>query len=185
MNLINRAKNLLLTPQTEWLAIRTENTSANVLLKEYVLPLSIIPAIIAFLTTLIWSNFTFGLISAVITICSALISFYLGTYITDYFATSFSSEKNYSRSAQLVGYSYTAIAIAAIFSVIPVLGFIAVSLGFAYSIYLMFLGASPIKNTPAEKRTNYVIVIMLVQIVIYFIITSVLGSLFLPMLTKF
>lgn len=180
MNLINRAKKLLISPQSEWLAIQTENTSANTLLKEYVLPLSIIPAAIAFLTGLIWTNVTYALISAITAVVSAVISFYVGAYVTNMLASNFSSNKDFDRSAQLVGYSYTASAVAAIFAIIPLLGVIAVMLGFAYSVYLMFLGTSPIKNTPTDKRTGYVIVIILVQIVLYFIITAVLSSLFLP-----
>jgi beta-lactamase regulating signal transducer with metallopeptidase domain len=180
MNLINRARNLLLNPKMEWLTIKAERTSAAGLLIEYVLPLSILPAMVALLTALLWTNITHGLISATIAIISAIVSFYVGTYVTDALAPSFSSDKDLSRSAQLVGYSYTANAVATILAIIPVLGVLAVLAGFVYSVYLMFLGSSPLKNTPQEKRAGYVIVIILVQVVLYFILTSVLTALILP-----
>lgn len=179
MNLIDRVKNILITPKTEWLVIKTENSTVSSLLTSYVLPLALIPTIITLLTGLLWTNITIGLISAIIALISAIISFYVGTYVTDALAPSFFSEKNLNRSAQLVAYSYTASAVASILGIVPFLGVIAIIAGFGYSIYLMYLGTAPIKNTPEDKRIGYVLVIVLVQIVLYFILSSIFGAILL------
>src|SRR5688500_9777692 len=176
MNLIDRAKNSFTTPKTEGLVIKTEQCSVSSLLTSYVLPLALIPAAIALLTGLLWTTVTWGLIGAVIALINTIVSFYVATYITDALAPSFSSEKNLNRSAQLVAYSYTATAVASILGIIPLLGIIALIAGFAYSIYLMYLGIGPIKNTPEEKRIGYVIVIIIVQIIVYWILSSILAS---------
>ncbi len=179
MNLINRVKNILLTPKTEWQVIKSESTTVSGMLTSYVLPLSIIPAAIALLSAAFWGSITYGLIMAAIAVVGAIIGFYVGTYVADALAPSFASEKNLNRSAQLVGYSYTASAIASILGIIPVLGWLAAIAGFAYMIYLLYLGTAPIKNTPEDKRIGYTIVIILVQIVLYFILSAIFTALFL------
>jgi beta-lactamase regulating signal transducer with metallopeptidase domain len=178
MNLIDRAKNILLTPKTEWQVIKSETTTVSTMLTSYVLPLSLIPAIIALIAGLRLS-FTYGLIMAVIAIIGAVIGFYVGTYVADALAPSFSSEKNLNRSAQLIGYSYTASAVASILGIVPVLGILAALAGFGYMVYLLYLGTQPLKSTPEDKRIGYTIVIILVQIVLYFILSAVFASLFL------
>ena len=176
MNLIDRVKNILLTPKTEWLVIKTENATVGSLLTSYVIPLSLIPAVIAFLTGLFWTTITYGLVSAIIAVVSAIIAYYVGTYVTDALAPSFSSEKNLNRSAQLTAYSYTAVAVASILGIIPILGILVVLAGYVYSVYLMYLGTAPIKNTPEDKRVVYVIVIIVIQIVLYFILNAIFAA---------
>jgi uncharacterized membrane protein YdjX (TVP38/TMEM64 family) len=106
MNLIDRVKNILLSPKTEWQVIKSETTSVSGMLTSYVLPLSIIPGAIALLSSAFWGSINYGLIMAIIAVVGAIIGFYVGTYVADALAPSFSSEKNLNRSAQLVGYSY-------------------------------------------------------------------------------
>jgi len=49
MALVDRVKNILLTPKTEWPVIAAETTSTADLLKGYVAPLAAIPAICGFI----------------------------------------------------------------------------------------------------------------------------------------
>ena len=176
MNLIDRVKNILLTPKTEWLVIRSENSTVSSLLTSYVIPLSLIPALVALLTGLMWTTITYGLVSAILAVIGAVIGYYVGTYVTDGLAPSFSSEKDINRSAQLTAYSYTAVAVASILGLIPFLGILVILAGYLYSVYLMYLGTSPIKNTPEDKRVVYVIVIVVIQIVIYFILNAIFAA---------
>ena len=172
MNIIDRAKNILLSPKTEWYIIETEPMTVNTMLTGYVIPLSLLPAAMALLSGLFYLSIGFGIASAVVAIITAIINFYVSTYVIDALATSFNSTKNINRSAQLAGYSYTANAVASILTLIPVLGGIAVFAGAAYAVYIMYLGIGPMKKTPEDKQVIYVIVIIIVQLVIYFILAS-------------
>ena len=49
MNLIERAKNILLTPKTEWDAIAADATPTQQLIIMYVLPLAAVAAIASFI----------------------------------------------------------------------------------------------------------------------------------------
>lgn len=176
MNLTERVKNLLINPKTEWLLIKSENASVKEMFTTYVLPLSLIPAAFALLSGIIWHSIGLGLANALAAVVGTIIGFYAGTYFTDALAPTFDSEKNLDRSAQFVGYAYTPNAIASILGIIPLLNFLAVVAGFGYMIYLMYLGVTPLKHTPDEKRVGYIIVILLIQLVLYFALSAIFTS---------
>ncbi|MEJ7826604.1 MAG: hypothetical protein WKF91_00350, partial [Segetibacter sp.] len=87
MNLIERVKNILITPKTEWEVINKETAAPGSLFMSYVLPL----AIFASLGTVIryflgmssmgtW-GFKYMIASAVIAFIAVLLSFYLTALI--------------------------------------------------------------------------------------------------------
>ena len=49
MNLVDRAKNILITPKTEWEVIKNEQTTTSDLFTKYVLILALIPVIATFI----------------------------------------------------------------------------------------------------------------------------------------
>jgi Yip1 domain len=180
MNLIERAKNILITPKTEWEVINGETATMTSLLTSYALPLALIPAAAAFLSGILWTHSVTGAImGAVISLISTIVSFIVGTYVVDLLAPNFKSEKNINKSAQLVAYASTASWVAGIISVIPLLGWLGAIAGAAYTIYLMYLGIGTIKKTPEDQRIVYVIIIVVVIFVVAMIIGALLGGLLL------
>ena len=182
MNLIQRAKNILTTPKTEWDVVATESATMGSLLTSYVIPMALIPTAATFLRGLIWTSIFVGsryyIYAAIISFVSAIVSYIVTTYVVDLLATNFKSEKDTNRSAQLVAYSSTASWVAGILTIIPVLGWLAAIAGWGYSVYLMYLGMGPIKKTPEDQRIVYVIIIIVVMIVVGLIIGGILGAIF-------
>ncbi|MDQ6755663.1 MAG: YIP1 family protein [Bacteroidota bacterium] len=185
MNLIERVKNIITTPKTEWLAIETETATPGSLLVSYVLPMAIIASLGALIKGFLWAG-TWGMQYYLVTVCisfiSILISFYIASYVFDMLAPSFNSEKNINRSAQLVAYSNTPTWVAGFLSFIPVLGWLILIAGWVYSVYLMYLGVGPLKKTPEDKKVIYIIIAFIVMLVIGFIIAAILGSIFYGMM---
>jgi hypothetical protein len=180
MNLIQRAKNILLTPKTEWNVVAGEKATLGSLLTGYVLPLSLIPALAGFLGSMLFAGVFFGVAIgiawAVISVIGAILAFVIGTYIVDALAPSFKSEKNLAASAQLMAYSLTAIWVAGILSLIPILGWLAALAGAVYAIYLLYLGLGPVKKTPEDQRVLYVIIAIVVYWAVYAIIYMLIGG---------
>jgi len=179
MNLIDRAKNILLTPKTEWVTIAGESATLSSLLTTYVLPLAAIPAAASVLSGMVigtGTNMKFIIVSALIAYATAIISFVIATYVTDILANTFKSEKNLDKSAQLVAYSSTGSWVASILSIIPVIGWLGSIAGGIYAIYLLYLGVGPVKKTPEDQRVIYVVVIVVVLIVASMVLGSVLGT---------
>ncbi len=184
MNLIERVKNILITPKTEWLVIDTETATPMSLLTGYVLPLAVVGSIGGILSYFLFSGtlgiagfgMKFMIASAIVGIIVSLVVFYVTTLIVDMLAPSFGSEKNLGKSAQLVAYAGTAFAIAGLLSFIPVIGWILPFVGWAYGVYIMYLGIGTIKKTPEDKKVVYILVIYVILIAIYFILTAILGA---------
>ncbi len=188
MNIIERVKNILVSPKKEWGVIATEEQSLSSVLTTYVLPLSLIGAAATLIGWgLIGKSYSWGFGSftvkgwdigikyAIISLVSVVAGFLITTFVVDALAPSFGSEKNLNKSAQYVGYSYTPSLVAAVFTIIPSIALIASLIGL-YSLYLMWLGLSPMKKTPDDKKVVYLIVSIVVLIVVYIVLGIILVS---------
>lgn len=179
MNLIERVKNILITPKTEWDVINGETATPQSLLIGYVLPLAVVAAAGSLLKGLLFAGmwgFNYFIVGAIIAFVAQVAGYYLSVYVIDMLAPSFGSEKNLNKSAQLVAYSGTPSYVAALLSFIPVLGLLISLAGWVYGIYLMYLGIGPLKKAPEDKKVVYMIVAFVIMIAIYFIISAILGA---------
>ena len=178
MNLIERVKNILITPKTEWDVINGETATTQSLFMSYVLPLSLVAAVGSLLKGLLFAGvlgLKYFIISAVIAFIASIVAFYVSVIIVDMLAPSFGSEKNMGKSAQLVAYSGTPSYVGGLLSFIPVIGWLVSLAAWAYGIYIMYLGIGPLKKTPEDKKVVYMIVAFLIMIVLYFVVAAVLG----------
>lgn len=179
MNLIERVKNMLITPKTEWDVINGETATPQSLLMGYVLPLAIVAAVGPLLSGLIFGGLLgmkFFIITAIIAFVAEVIGYYIAVIIIDMLAPSFGSEKNMGKSAQLVAYSSTPSYVAGLLSFVPVIGSILKFVAWAYGIYIMYLGIGPIKKAPEDKKVIYMVVAFIIMIAINFIIIAILGA---------
>lgn len=179
MNLIDRVKNILLTPKTEWDVINAETATPQALLMSYVIPLAVASSIGPLLSGFLFPGamgLKFFLITAVIAFVSTVISYYVSVYIIDLLAPNFGSEKDLNKSAQLVAYSSTPSYIAGLLSFIPVIGGLLRFAAWAYSIYLMYLGLGPLKKTLEDKKIVYLVVAFIVTVGVMLVVSAILGG---------
>jgi len=176
--IIDRAKNIILTPKKEWPIIEAEKTEHIKILKSWLLPLSLIPATAAFIGYGIFlRSLGLGLAYALLQLLVILGGAYLTAFIINILAEKFASEKNLNQAFALIAYSYTPACLGGIFYIIPSLSFIGSLIGL-YSLYLIYIGIVPMMKTPAEKNTTYFIAILLCTIGVFFILSAVLGAIF-------
>jgi len=182
MNLVERAKNILVTPKTEWDAVAAEEPNTQQILLGYVLPLALIPTIAVIIG---WgmigifgiTSFTYGIAMGLVQLITAFISVLLTGFVIDLLAPSFGSQKNMGRAVQLVAYSLTPVWIAGILNILPTIGWLAGLLGL-YGLYLMYLGLSPLMKTPEDKKVGYLVVSIIILIVIYFVMIAIFTAIF-------
>ncbi len=184
MNLIERAKNIIVSPAKEWNVILTEQPDTGKIVTGYVLPLAGAAALAAFIGYgFIGFNYGFGirlkgtdwgLYQGITMLAGALISVFVSSFIIDALATNFESEKNLGRSVQLVAYSYTPAWIGGLLTILPSLAIVG-SLAGLYGLYLLYVGMPILKKTPADKHVSYFVVSLLVMIVVFVVIGMVLG----------
>ena len=110
MNLVDRVKNIIMTPKTEWPVIAAEDANPTAILTGYVVPLAAVPAIATVIGTgLIGGPFgaslTYGIGSGVVSFIVGVAGVYLTALVMDYLAPNFGSQKNFGRALQTVAYS--------------------------------------------------------------------------------
>ena len=118
---------------------------------------------------------------AVITYALALVSVYVNALIIDALAPSFGGTKNSVKAFKVAAYSATAAWVAGIFQIIPMLG-ILVLIAALYGLYLLYLGLPLLMKVSQDKAVGYVVVVIIVQIVLYFVVSMVVGALVLSFL---
>ena len=178
MNLVDRAKNIILKPKDEWTLIDQEDTSVATLIVTYLFPLALIPAIAAFIGYGVIGVAFFGPIlgwgikMAIISLVTTIVGVYISAMIIDILAPNFGSIRDFRKTMQLVVYAYTPIMLAGAFQAIPALGVLGI-VGL-YGLYLLYVGIKPMMKTPDEKVTVYFVVSLLVIFAVYFIIGAIL-----------
>ena len=189
MNLIERAKNIILSPNSEWGVIDQESDTPASLLKSYILPFGIAGAIATFIggsfigTTVlgvkIGGTIAYGLNQAVISLLGLIIGFYISVYVVDMLAPTFKSEKNLNKTSQLIAYANTPMMVGALLAILPAIAWVGSLFGL-YGLYLLYTGLPVIKKTPDQQKIPYIIVSIIVLIVVYVIIGLILASIFAP-----
>lgn len=183
MNLVDRAKNILLQPKTEWPVIEGEKTDPKTLYTSYICILALIPAAAGLISMIFIASFFAGriglafVLGAVITqYVLSLVMVFVVAFIADALATSFDGQKNLDQALKLTAYAMTAAWIAGIFLIVPILGGLLYVLGSLYSLYLFYLGVPVLMKVPEPKTIGYTIVVVLVAIVIGAVIGMVNAS---------
>jgi hypothetical protein len=183
MDIIQRAKNICLTPKTEWPVIAAEPADTGALLGGYAAPLAAIGAIAGFIggaivgTTLPFvgtyrTPFFTALVVAVLSFGMALVGVFVLSLVIDALAPTFGGQKSSGQALKVAVYSYTPAWIAGVLHIIPVLGILAIFASL-YAIYLLYLGLPRLMQSPEDKAIPYTIVVLVCAIVIYVVIGMV------------
>ena len=188
MALVDRVKNILLSPRAEWQVIDAEPATVSSLYAGYIAPLSAIPAIcqaigmaligisIPFVGGSYKTPFGSAITNALVTYVLGLVAIYIVALIVDALAPSFGGTKNPIQALKVVAYAYTAAWVGGIFSLIPVLGIIALIFAL-YSLYLLYLGLPVLMKAPADKALGYTVVVVIVTFVVMFVILYIVRML--------
>lgn len=174
MNLVERAKNLILQPKQEWSVVASETHTVQGLYTQYVMILAAIPAVASFIGQSIIGVSGLGL-SYRVPIGAGVAQMVVGYLLTlgwvyvlaliiDALAPQFGATRDFNQSFKIAAFAPTASWVAGIFYLIPLLGILAL-VGAIYSLYLLYLGLGALKRPPPEKLVPYAVVVIVVTIV--------------------
>lgn len=155
MDVIGRAKRLLLDPQTEWRVIARESGGAASLFTGYVAVLALVPALCGLIGSLllgapILSSLAFAVTSYLVT----FVAVGAQALLIDLLAPLFGARRNLANAVKLAVYFPTAYWVMGIFFALPVLSVLAL-LGL-YSFYLLWIGLPILMPVPVDKAAAYV-----------------------------
>lgn len=190
MDIINRVQNILIKPKEEWVKIKQESIPVVKLFTSYAMILAAIPAVAQFIGLMLigrrygsfgYYHYSIGnaLVYALLSyIVSYLLVVYVFGIIINALAPTFGSKQNLENAMKLAVFSMTPFYIAGILFIIPILGIFSFLAGL-YGIYILYLGFNtPMMDTPKEKVAGYMVVSIIVLIVLFGVVSFIIGSLF-------
>ena len=184
MNLVQRVKQILLSPRTEWEVIEAEPTTTADLYTRYIMPLAAIAPIAQLIGYSVFGiSIPFGgtyrlpigsaITQAIVTYVLTLAGTYVLALIIDALAPTFGGQRSQIQALKLAVYSLTASWVAGIFALIP--GLRILTLLGLYSLYLLYLGLPVLMKTPREKALGYTVVVIIAAVILSLIIGTIAG----------
>lgn len=186
MSIVDRAKNILMSPATEWEVIAKEPATPMGLMTGYAIPLAGIAAVIGIVAGVLFGaalGSMMGQGTAVLGTAAMVVSGVVGFalsmllvfgmgYIVSALAGSFGGVSDPVQGAKLIVYSGTAVWVAGFAAIIPVVGTLIGLAGLVYACYLIAIGVRPVLGIPQEKTAGMAVVTLL----IYFIGALIVGG---------
>ena len=182
MNLQTRVTNIITKPASEWPVIASEPTDVATLYKEYICILAAIPPVCLFLGLSMIGVPILGrlgmglaLTAAILSYVRSLVGVYVAALVIEKLAPTFASSGDTKQALKLVAYAYTPAWLAGVFMLVIVLAPLSILAGL-YSIYLFYLGVTPMMKTPQDKVIPFMIVAALVVFVVSFVLGVILNA---------
>ncbi len=188
MNLVDRVKNICLSPNTEWPVIASEPASTGELISGYVAPLLGAGAVAGFIggsivgRSLLFVGGTYrvpmvaGIGLAIFTFVVGIVGVFILSLIINALAPSFGGQKDGTQALKVAVYAYTPAWVAGVLQILPSLGTLAAIVGGLYGLYLLYLGLPVLMKSPKEKAAGYTIVVVICAIVLS-MVTGAIGVL--------
>lgn len=179
MRLVDRARNIIVTPKAEWPVIEAEATPIGRVIVGYVLPLAALAALAGFISACfigfagIRLSIGYGLAMALYQVIMAVVFVFVLGFIIDALAPTFSGQKNTLNAQKLAAYAYTPAWIAGVFAIIPWVGWLIGLIGAIYGLYLLYLGLPRLMKNPPEKSAGYTALVVVSAIVVAIIIGAI------------
>lgn len=187
MNIVERVKNILIQPKTEWPVIEREQTSAQALYTGYIMPLAAIGPIamlvglsvvgvqVPFMgTTRI--PFSSLIPQMLVSYVLGLAGVYVLALIINTLAPSFGGTSNLTQALKVAAYGATAAWVGGIFHLFPLMGILGL-LAALYTLYLLYLGLPVLMKSLPERSLGYTLSVVIAAIVLFVVIGAISASL--------
>lgn len=186
MSIVDRVRNILVTPKTEWLVIAAEPATVGGLFTGYAVIVALLPLVGNLLGALLFGHgfgFGFVLIPALVAYAVGLALLYVMAIIADALAPGFNGVKSQVQATKLVVYAATAQWVAGFFGFIPGISIILSLAGFAYGAYLLYLGCMATLAVPEAKAPAYTAVLIIIWIILGLVVMgAIVGAVVAAML---
>jgi hypothetical protein len=183
--LVDRVKAILLKPKEEWPRIAADPSTPGDIATRYAIPLIAIGPVASFIGGQVFGFAAFGfsyrpglvagLTGAIVQFVTALVALVVVTLVAEFLAPKFGGEANRRHAFKWVAFSCTAAWVGGVFGLVPSLALIGSLLGL-YSLYLLYLGATPVMMVPEDKAIGFTSVTVVAAIVLFWVASAVTAA---------
>lgn len=174
MSIVERARRLCLSPDTEWPVIAGESATLGTLLPGYVLPLAGLSAVALMIGSVLSGlSIILAIRLAIAGLIVAVVMVVALSFIIDALAPTFGAEKSSDRAAKVAAYAPTPAWIAGVAQIIPYIGGLISLLGALYVLYILYIGLMRVMKSPPDKAVVYTVVVVVVAIIVGLVVNAV------------
>ncbi len=167
--ILERIKDIYLSPTTFWNEVKTEQVTENEIIKEFFVFIAAVPVLAGFLGALfIGENLFRAAVWAVLFFGCAVAGVFLFSRIIIFLGRSFGIQKNDLNIFKLAVYTFTPILLGGVFFVIPVLYWL--SIVGIYGFYFYWIGFQKIISCSEEEKFNFSFISLIVLVIITMLI---------------
>jgi hypothetical protein len=175
--LLDRVKNILTNPKAEWPVIAAEPATVQSLFLGYALPLAGAAALAGLIGNAIFGlGVVYGVVGGIVGLAVGLGLVYVMGIVASALAKSFSGDGDLISGLKLVVYCSTPGWVLGLSAIVPMLAAIAGIVALIWSIFLLYTGAGPVMNVPAERSGGYTAVLVILWIVVYIVAAVIIFS---------
>jgi len=188
LDIVSRAKAVVLSPASEWRAIEPESGDAGYLFTNYAALLAAIPPVFEFVQRGFFGwrggrlglhhphhfHFFSDLFGAFVHWLAALVFVYAFALIVDALAPTFSGRKGRDNALKLAVYAMTPVWLAGVFALIPALQIVRLAASL-YAVYVFWLGLPVLMKAPQERIGPYAVASVVGGILLWFVVAAIVG----------
>lgn len=194
-SLVDRAKNILLSPNTEWRRVAAEQTSVSQMFTGYAMILAAIPLIAGIIGGLAFTTTVMGMtirtpvgmliVTGVVAYLVGLGVVYLMGLIVGALSPGFGGNNDKLAGFKISVYATTPVWVLGILAIFPPLAPL-VLLAYLYVIYLIYAGVGPVLGVPEDKSVvatlvivaAYIVLVIVLWVVMAMVLAGILASIF-------
>ena len=186
MDIVARAKAMVLSPAVEWRVVEPEPGEAGWLFRNYAAFLAAIPPVCEFLRRGLfgWGGLRLrhfhhgglasGLFGGFVHYVMTFVLLYAMAILIDGLAPNFSGRKSQPNALKLTVYAMTPVWLAGVFALVPGLGFLR-ALAFLYAVYVFWLGLPILMKCPSERQGPYALAVVVSAILLSIVVSALVG----------
>ncbi len=172
-------KNIVFNPVKFWETIKSENTSAALIRNSFLIPLSVLVTLAAFLGSLFFTNSELAPLYSVLFSIKCLLVIFIAVYATSYLLGQITYPldlgKDFNNSFRMVVVSVTPFLMCQILSRLFE-SLLFVNIISLYGLYIFWIGAEKILNPPQYKKMPLLIATVISFAGIYIVTDLLLGT---------
>lgn len=180
--LFGRMKGMLFAPTAEWALIATELTPTARLYIDYIVPLALLDAVVAFFhvtSGAVHVPFSGAVITALLVFVFGLSGIFIVAVIIDAVAPFFGAVRNRRLAAAIAAYASTPIWLATVFVPFPTLWAPLQVAAVSFHTWLLYLGLRLLIKAPRDRVLGYATTVVLCTIlleIVFAIASTALGG---------
>lgn len=176
--LIERVKNIILSPKTEWPVIAQEQTNIANLYTGYIMILAAIPAVFGLFANVLFVKLgiVLSFVIMLLTYGLALGMVFLMALLIDALAPSFGAQKNQMQAMKTAAYYGTPGWVAGVFQIIPILGGLIMFAAGIYGLFQLYFALPNTMKVPQERAIGYTVVIVVVAFLLMLLVGGLIGG---------